>query len=194
MAARLIALRLIAATLLPAVAPCWAFAPTLQQPPAAYLIAASRAGVPATALFSLALQESGMAFNGRLRPWPWTLNVAGEASRYATRDDACSGLRRALETTDAKRVDVGLGQVNVGYHGHRVTQPCVLLDPYRNLAITAAILREQHTPGDDWLIAIGRYHRPAGGEPAARYRISVQQHHLRTFGTASLSTRRGALQ
>ncbi|HHW62943.1 MAG TPA: lytic transglycosylase domain-containing protein, partial [Rhodocyclaceae bacterium] len=43
-------------------------------------------------------------------------------------------------------------------------------------AIAAEILREQHTPGEDWLLAIGRYHRPAGGAPAARYRRSVHRH------------------
>jgi integrating conjugative element protein (TIGR03759 family) len=61
-------------------------------------------------------------------------------------------------------------------------QPCDLLDPYRNLAIAAEILKEQHTPGEDWLLAIGRYHRPAGGEPAARYRRSVSRHLARVQG------------
>ena len=82
---------------------------------------------------------------------------------------------------------MGLGQINVGYHGHRVNRPCELLDPYRNLAITATILREQHMPGDDWLIAIGRYHRPAGGAPAARYRRLVKQHLARVTGTSALT-------
>ncbi len=113
---------------------------------------------------------------GRLIPWPWTLNVAGTPQRYATRAEACAGLRRALARTPANRIDAGLGQVNLGYHTHRYTQPCELLDPYRNLAIAAEILREQHTPGEDWLLAIGRYHRPAGGAPAARYRRSVHRH------------------
>ena len=56
------------------------------------------------------------------------------------------------------------------------SDPCELLDPYRNLAIAATILREHHEPGEDWLLAVGRYHRPAGGDPAARYRRSVLQH------------------
>jgi hypothetical protein len=78
------------------------------------------------------------------------------------------GLRRhppALARTPANRIDAGLGQVNLGYHAHRYAHPCELLDPYRNLAIAAEILQEQHTPGEDWLLAIGRYHRPAGGRP-----------------------------
>jgi hypothetical protein len=86
------------------------------------------------------------------------------AERYATRAEACAGIRRALARTPANRIDAGLGQVNLGYHAHRYDHPCELLDPYRNLAIAAEILQEQHTPGEDWL-AIGRYHRPAGGRP-----------------------------
>ncbi|GFE79167.1 hypothetical protein GCM10011487_11670 [Steroidobacter agaridevorans] len=154
-------------------------------PPAAYQHAASSADIPSTVLFAVALQESGMTVRGRLIPWPWTLNTDGMPHRFRRRAEACAALRRAL--TQYRNVDVGLGQISVRYHGHRVGEPCELLDPYRNLAITAAILREHYTPGEDWLVAIGHYHRPAGGEPAARYRRSVQQHLARVVGTVAAS-------
>ena len=153
-----------------------------EVPPPAYQLAAQQAGVPSPVLYAVALQESGARLRGRLIPWPWTLNVAGRAERYATRAEACAGIRRALARTPVNRIDAGLGQVNLGYHAHRYAHPCELLDPYRNLAIAAEILQEQHTPGEDWLVAIGRYHRPAGGEPAARYRRSVHQHLTRVLG------------
>ena len=152
-----------------------------EVPPPAYQLAAQQAGVPSPVLYAVALQESGARLRGRLIPWPWTLNVAGTPQRYATRAEACAGLRRALARTPANRIDAGLRQVNLGYHSHRYTHPCELLDPYRNLAIAAEILREQHTPGEDWLLAIGRYHRPAGGAPAARYRRSVHRHLTRVL-------------
>lgn len=145
-------------------------------PPLAYQLAARSADVPPSILFAVALQESGMMLSDRLIPWPWTLNIAGRAHRYSSRAETCSALRRALMRVPGTRVDVGLGQINVGYHGHRVGKPCELVDPYRNLAISAAVLREQHTPDGDWLTAVGRYHRPAGGAPAERYRRSVEQH------------------
>ncbi|KDD44218.1 MAG: lytic transglycosylase [Gammaproteobacteria bacterium HGW-Gammaproteobacteria-9] len=156
--------------------------PPREVPPPAYQLAAQRADVPAAVLYAVALQESGTRLRGRLMPWPWTLNVAGKPYRYATRAEACAGLRQALKRTSATRIDAGLGQVNLGYHAQRYAQPCELLDPYRNLAIAAEILREQHTPGEDWLLAIGRYHRPAGGAPAARYRRSVHRHLTRVLG------------
>ena len=154
-----------------------------EVPPPAYQLAAQRAGIPSTVLYAVALQESGIRRNGRIVPWPWSLNVAGQSRRFATRADACAGLQQAMRATPRTRIDAGLGQINLGYHKHRFTSPCDLLDPYRNLAIAAEILKEQHTLGEDWLLAIGRYHRPAGGEPAARYRRSVSRHLARVQGT-----------
>ena len=164
-----------------------------EVPPPAYQLAAQRAGIPSTVLYAVALQESGVRRNGRIVPWPWSLNVAGQSHRYATRADACAGLQQAIRATPHTRIDAGLGQFNLGYHQQRYSTACDLLDPYRNLAIAAEILHEQHTPGEDWLLAIGRYHRPAGGEPAARYRRSVSRHLARVQGarpTTAASTAR----
>ena len=154
-----------------------------EVPPPAYQLAAQRAGIPSAVLYAVALQESGIRRNGRIVPWPWSLNVAGQSRRYATRADACAGLQQAMRSTPHTRIDVGLGQINLGYQQQRYASACDLLDPYRNLAIAAEILKEQHTAGEDWLLAIGRYHRPAGGEPAARYRRSVSRHLARVQGT-----------
>jgi len=155
-------------------------------PPPAYQLAAQRAGIPSTVLYAVALQESGIRRNQRLVPWPWSLNIAGQSHRFDTRTQACMALRQALRDTPSTRIDVGLAQINLGYQRHRYRQPCELLDPYRNLAIAADILKEQHRPDEDWLLAIGRYHRPAGGEPAARYRRSVSRHLARIHkGTSS---------
>lgn len=147
-----------------------------EKPPWAYRLAAREAGVPSAVLFAVALQESGVTLRGRRIPWPWTLNVAGQPRRFRSREATCASLRRALREVPPTRIDAGLGQINVGYQSHRYTEPCELLDPYRNLAIAATILREYHTSGEDWLLAVGRYHRPAGGEHAAHYRRSVHQH------------------
>lgn len=153
---------------------------TADIPPPAYQLAAQQAGVPAPLLYAVALQESGTSLRGRLIPWPWTLNIAGTAQRYTTRNSACAALRRSLRRTLTTRIDAGLGQINIGYNAQRFGDPCEVLDPYRNLAITAAILRERYT--SDWLVAAGRYHRPAGGAPAAHYRHRIDQHLSRVLG------------
>jgi hypothetical protein len=144
--------------------------------------------MPPAVLYAVALQESGMRVQGHFVPWPWTLSVAGKPQRYATRDQACAGLRQALTRISPYRIDAGLGQINVGYHAQRYRQPCELLDPYQNLAIAAEILHAQRLPGAGWLHAIGRYHRPAGGKHAARYRRSVWRHLARLLGPTTAST------
>ncbi|WP_397458530.1 transglycosylase SLT domain-containing protein [Pseudomonas asplenii] len=155
-----------------------------ELPPPAYQVAAAQARVPSALLFAVALQESGKTFKGRQVPWPWTLNVAGQPRRYATRREACTALCQTLQTTPATRVDVGLAQLNVGHQQHRVRRPCDLLDPPRNLRIAATILREQYRPDESWLMAAGRYHRPAGGPPALRYRHNVGRYLNRIIATA----------
>ncbi len=151
-------------------------------PPPAYQLIALPAGVPSEVLYAVALQESGTPLRGQVVPWPWTLNVAGAGYRFATRNDACRALMIALQTAGPSRVDVGLGQTNIGANGHRYRYPCEGLDPYKNLTVTAQILAEQKAKGGDWITAAGRYHRPAGGEPAARYRRAFVKHLSRVTG------------
>ena len=72
--------------------------------------------------------------------------------------------RRPLSSTDplaAAAVDVGLMQVNLRWHGHRIASPEELLEPERNLEIAAGILSEAlATAPGDLELGIGRYHSP----------------------------------
>ena len=147
-----------------------------ELPPTAYQLIARQAGIPAEILYAIALQESALPLRGQLRPWPWTLSVAGRPQRFANQPAACHALHQALTTTPATRIDIGLAQINWGYHGQRFASPCAALQPTRNLRVAAQLLREQHRRSGDWLRAAGHYHRPAGGAPAARYRQGVARH------------------
>src|SRR5579883_575041 len=60
--------------------------------PPAYRWAARAAHVPASILFAVAREESGMPIRDRWIPWPWTLNVAGVPHRFASREEACAAL------------------------------------------------------------------------------------------------------
>lgn len=145
-------------------------------PPPAYHWATHRTGVPPAVLYALALQESGTLLRGKQVPWPWTLNVAGKPYRFANRDTACTALLHAINKVGGKAVDAGLGQINMGWNGHSFEQPCEALDPYRNLAVATTLLAQHKTADNDWVVAAGLYHRPAGGPPAARYRKSFALH------------------
>ena len=109
-------------------------------------------------LYAIALMESGRPREGGLAPWPWTLWLPGQGGVFLeTREQALS----TLSAHSAAAVDVGLMQVNLRWHGHRVASPEALLEPARNLEIAARILSEAlATAPGDLELGIGRYHSP----------------------------------
>lgn len=120
--------------------------------------AARIAGLAPHELYGIALQETGMRWrDGSFRPWPWTLYAPSGPERYASRADAEAALKRHLRR-GVVDIDVGLMQVNLRYHGHRVANPADLLDPRLNLWVAAAILRETRGASTGKRQAIARYH------------------------------------
>lgn len=139
--------------------------------------AALRHQVPPEALQAVTLAESGRLIGGRFRPWPWTLNVGGRGYYYNSREEACRALTRFMRVRSLKRIDAGLAQTNLGWHGHRFVTSCDALDPSRNLDAAARILRDCYqTRNGSWLDAAACYHHPRGGLQARRYRATVQKH------------------
>ncbi|MEZ5936204.1 MAG: lytic transglycosylase domain-containing protein [Alphaproteobacteria bacterium] len=107
-------------------------------------------------LQAIAFAESGRTDDhGRIEPWPWALNIDGQAFFPTSQDEAMA----LLSVHQDRSVDVGLLQINIRWHGHRVDDPKSLLDPATNLEIGAAILKEAlaSAPGD-LTAGIGRYH------------------------------------
>ncbi|EBL8291869.1 transglycosylase [Salmonella enterica] len=147
-----------------------------QDLPYGYRLVAQQAGVPADLLYAVALTESGSRRPEGIRPWPWTLNIAGRGYRYATRQEACIALNQFMRTTSPKRIDAGLSQINIGWNGHHFASPCDALAPYPNLQVAARLLRGHYDRWQSWHEAAGRYHHPAGGKPAQRYRQQVIRH------------------
>lgn len=145
--------------------------------PEAYVVAAETHSVPPDILYALALNESQVQLAHAIRPWPWTLNVEGKGYHFADRHSACEALYEALGRTQI--VDVGIAQLNFRWQpqlfgaGNRFVDPCDALDPYANLEEAAGLLRQHYEDSGDWLMAAGRYHRPVGGEAAARYRRGI---------------------
>lgn len=147
--------------------------------PAAYVVAAENNAIPPAVLYAVASTESLVSLDQGPRPWPWTLNVAGESMRFGDRASACAALVDALKET--RLVDVGIAQLNYRWQpqlfgeGQRFADPCAGLDPYANLDEAANLIRKHYEISGDWVMAAGRYHRPAGGKPAARYRDNVRE-------------------
>ncbi|HAT1683757.1 TPA: lytic transglycosylase domain-containing protein [Klebsiella oxytoca] len=147
-----------------------------QPVPAGYRQVALAHGVPPASLYAVALTESSRQLPRGVRPWPWTINVAGKGYRYATRLEAWSALQQFMTRHPLKRIDVGVAQVNLGWNGSRFRSTWEAFDPYINLNVAATVLRECRESTGDWLAAAGCYHHPAGGKPAARYRAIVRRH------------------
>jgi hypothetical protein len=150
------------------------------QIPAGYVSVGRREDVPPDILYAVACAESGRRMpDGRIYPWPWVLNVAGESRFFPTRAAAYQNLIAQL--SDHANVDIGLGQINWRWHRDRLFTPWSALDPYFNLRTMARLLRHQfdRCACGDWWTAVERYHAPTDSEPAghrrARYRDRVQQ-------------------
>lgn len=145
--------------------------------PLGYRQVAAEYGIPPAIFYAIALAESGRVLDASpaLHPWPWTLNIRGQAHFFDRRGAAERALAAALaEGEDV--VDVGLMQVNWRYHRARLKEPRAALDPYRNLRAAAAILQGCHQSRQDWWSAVGCYHAPADPARALAYRARVADH------------------
>jgi hypothetical protein len=148
--------------------------------PEGYVTIAQAEQVPADILYAIACAEAGRQMpDGSLRPWPWSLNVAGESRYFDTRAAAHAALLDVL--AESPNVDIGLGQINWYWHRDRFRGPWQALDPYENLRAAARFLRElfDRCQCDDWWIAVEHYHAPSDTSGAeqrrARYRKAVEQ-------------------
>ena len=111
-------------------------------------------------LYALALRESRRkSEDGLVRPHPYAIRTNGsnpEVHYPSSRVEAEKILKRLLARTD--NVDVGILQVNVKYHGSKVTSPADLLDYRTNIRVAARILVEAMGSTTDPIIGVGRYH------------------------------------
>lgn len=159
-----------------------------ETPPPAYQRAAAGSAIPVDILWAVAKVESNFKIKIGVYPWPWTLNVAGKAMYFRTRDEACNAALVGLEKHGKYGVDIGLTQQNWGYVGKDFySHPCDALDPNDNLRTASIRLKQCYAEHSDWVMAAGCYHRPAGGEPAQRYRESIRKK-LAAFGSPLLAS------
>lgn len=124
--------------------------------------AAERYSLDPLLLYAVALAESASGRgNNRVAPWAWTLRTNNGAYYAATKKQAIAYLEKLLlsELNERKSIDVGLMQINLFWHGHRVEHPIDLLDPLNNITIGAEILSETiKSAPNDLELGIGRYH------------------------------------
>jgi hypothetical protein len=121
-------------------------------------------------LYAVALVESAKGNpSNHVTPWPWAINKSGKSIIPASQQEARAILNKTL-AEGRRNIDVGLMQVNLYWHGHRVDTPEQLLNPVTNLQIGALVLAEaiQSSP-DNLVLGIGRYHSWQNTEAAMSY-------------------------
>jgi Transglycosylase SLT domain len=110
-------------------------------------------------LYAVALIESAKNSDpNHVTPWPWALNKAGHSIIPASQQEAHTLLNKSIAQGN-RHIDIGLMQINLHWHGHRVEKPEHLLNPVTNVEVGAGLLAEaiQSSP-NDLVLGIGRYH------------------------------------
>jgi len=117
-------------------------------------------GVDPVLLYSVTLRESARQVGGgRIKPWPYAIGVNGyNLSLYPQSRQEAENILTYLIAQGITNVDIGLGQVNLHYHAHRVSHWSELLDPQTNLRVAAAILKEALASSPNPVLGVGHYH------------------------------------
>lgn len=130
--------------------------------------ASAESGVPVAVLQSVTRTETGRLNDGRLQPWPWTVNMEGEGRWFETEDDARAYVSEQFES-GARNFDIGCFQVNFRWHGQAFRSLEHMFDPLANARYAAAFLKRLRAETNSWSEAAGTYHSRTP-KHAKRYR------------------------
>lgn len=119
--------------------------------------AARETGVPLAVLRAISLTETGRRREGRLRPWPWTVNMEGAGRWFDTEAEAKAYVERH-HGRGARSYDVGCFQLNFRWHGQHFASPEAMFDPLENARYAARFLASLFAETGDWGRAAGAYH------------------------------------
>lgn len=143
--------------------------------PIGYRHVAAEYALPPALLYAVALTESRRRLDdGRLVPWPWTLNIEGRAYYFASKAAATQTLSAYL-ASGRRSVAVGLMQKHWRWHAARLHSPAIALDPYYNLRLGAAYLADCHRRRGSWSGALTCYHGARDAVASAAYLQQVRR-------------------
>lgn len=148
--------------------------------------------LPAGLLEAIGIAESGrMSAQGKLIPWPWTVNANGYGHFFDSKEEAIEFVQQ-LWAQGVTVIDIGCMQVNHYFHPDAFESLESAFDPTTNVAYAAQFLKRLHAETGDWDIATRYYHSrtPALGQAYAQ---RVTGGAVGTFGAvASLSSKEKA--
>lgn len=123
----------------------------------AAIYAARETGVPLSVLQAISLNETGRKRDGRMRPWPWTVNMQGKGVWFDTEDEARAFVYQNYKQ-GARSFDVGCFQINYKWHGQNFASIEEMFVPRSNALYAAKFLLELYREKGDWSGAAGAYH------------------------------------
>jgi len=137
-----------------------------------YVALSNKTEVPVDILLALASVETDVKLtNGDYLPWPYSINLNGNAERYSTSELMISRASQLVEQ-GVIHFDCGLFQVNWKWNGRvRANSLPEACNPESNGIIAATIIKEYFVSTGSWVEAAGKYHNPANKNGAAdRYK------------------------
>ena len=127
----------------------------------AAISAAERAEkLPAQILPAIGRVESGRPdpqSGGRVRPWPWTIDVEGQGQSFSTKEEAIAAVQ-AAQARGVHSIDVGCMQVNLQQHADAFPSLDAAFNPATNAAYGARFLATLFRQTKSWPLAIAGYH------------------------------------
>jgi hypothetical protein len=148
---------------------------------AAAQLASAETGVPLAVLVAITQTETGRG--DAARPWPWTVNLAGEGHYFETPDAADSFARQAF-AAGKRSFDIGCFQINYRWHGDAFASITAMFDPATNARYAARLLKSLYTETGDWSRAAGAYHSRTP-QYATRYRARFDGFHAAANGDSA---------
>ena len=94
---------------------------------------------------------------GRVRPWPWTIDVQGQGQWFETKAEAIAAVL-GWQAKGVTSIDIGCMQVNLQQHPLAFATLDQAFDPVINAAYGARFLAALHRQTGDWGQAVAFYH------------------------------------
>lgn len=142
--------------------------------------AAQQSGVPVSVLKAISLTETGKKIDGKLRPWPWTVNMEGAGHWFDTLDEARTYVFKEFKR-GARSFDIGCFQINYKWHNEHFSSIDEMFDPQANALYAAKFLSDLYAETGSWNAAAGAYHSRTK-EHADRYSARFAELRQRFMG------------
>lgn len=132
--------------------------------------AADHANVDPLMLYAIALTEAQIRTSRTtVAPHAWTLRSSQGPQYFDDLHTAKQALHEQTVNQQSRQIDVGMMQISLHWHGHRVNDPAQLLDPETAVRTAGEILRDAGYTASSTRQQVGRYHNWVDVERSDRY-------------------------